>query len=560
MPGVFVLLLWIIAIIVVACTNEYGDDFPWLSTLPLIIAIVLYFGSGVLGSGFMRTNDYQNMIGSVETHEWTQDVQPKDPKHMRMSTKDNAIYLAQKAIGQDGMIGSQFQVEDDEFTLQMVNGELWYIAPLEFKGYAAWGSAHTSPGYVMVSGENSDLQPKLVLFPEGQRMRYSPSAFFGDNLERHLRTNGYSDKGLTDFSFEVDENHRAWWVVTVFQPTIMWSGEKVEGVVIVDPATGDSTFYSIGNVPKWVDRVIPQKYVVNYLTWWGEYRHGWWNSAWAEQDITNPGDSSLVYGNGDEPEWVTDITSNNGKDSSLIGVVYTSSRTGKSVFYKIPGGGTNKAILDAVNNNPQINYRKLHGADPQLYNVYGSMACVVPLFNDSHSFQGVAIVPINNIQKVATGANQYEALRQYEKSLSESGEKTALGQDRVLKIVAGAVDRISSDVTTTGSVYYFHLPGIPHLFVGGSSDSPKLPVTEKGDKVRIEYYDSDRDVVPLHGFNNLSLALSEGVDQKQVRASVANGRAAQEVGEDARTVQEDIKNLTPQQLQELKSHLPAKPR
>jgi hypothetical protein len=557
-PGLFILLLWSISIIVAQVTKGDDDDRPVLYILPAVIGVVLYLGSFFLGSGFMRTDDYEKMIGTVETRTWTQDIQPKDPKHMRMSTKDNAIYLAQKAIGQDGMIGSQFQTEDDEFTLQMVNGELWYVAPLEFKGYAAWSGTHTSPGYVMVSAENSDVQPKLVLFPNGQRMRYSPSAYFGDDLERHLRQNGYLDKGLTDFSFEVDENQHAWWVVTVFEPTIMWDGEKVKGVVIVDPATGDNKFYALGSVPSWVDRVVPQDYVENYLAWWGEYRHGWWNEVWTEQDITKPGDSSLIYGSGDEPEWVTDITSSNSKSNSLIGVVYTSSRTGKSVFYKIPGGATNQGVLDVVNNNPQINFHKLHGADPQLYNVYGSMASVVPLFNDNHSFQGVAIVSIENVQKVATGVNQYEALREYEKQLSESGEKTALGKDRVLKVKDGIVDRIHSDVTTSGSIYYFHLGGVPHLFVGGSSDSPKLPVTEKGDRVRVEYYDSVRDVVPVHSFANNSLPLSEGVDQKEVRATVLQDRVSQETAEDAHTVRDEINNLTPGQLQQLKAHLQLK--
>ncbi len=556
LPGFLIFALWLVSLPVIGLVKDYDEDYPWAAALPAVIAVVCYLGSIVFGSAFFNTDAYEHMIGTVDTRVWTQDIQPKDPRHMRMSTKDNAIYLAQKAIGQDGAIGSQFQTEDDEFTLQMVNGQLWYVAPLEFNGYAAWNSAGVSPGYVMVSAENPDLQPKLVRFPEGQQMRYSPSAWFGDDLERHLRENGYLNKGLTGFSFEIDESGHAWWVVTVYQPTITWSAEKVLGAVIVDPATGDSTFYPLGKVPSWVDRVVPQSFVKGYLTWWGEYRHGWLNSWWSERDVTEPGDSSLIYGEGGEPEWVTDITSSNSKDNSLIGVVYTNSRTGKSRFYSVPGGGTNSAILDAVNNNPQINFRKLHGADPQLYNIYGTMASVVPLFNDSHSFQGVAIVPIDNVQKVATGTDQYEALRQYEAMLSATGEKVALGKERDLKTVVGIIDRVDEDVTKSGSLYYFHLPGIPHLFVGSSDDSPKLTVTEKGDRVRVEFYSSDRDVVPVHSFDNLSLVLSESTAEKEVHQGVQQDRAAQEAGEDARTVKEEINHLTPEQLQALKAHLP----
>jgi hypothetical protein len=554
-PGFCVFIIWFIDAVILIVSD---DDSASVGILPASLAVVLYIGSSFIGSEFMRTGDYYGMLGAMETREWTQDVQPKDPKHMRMSTKNNAIYLAQKAIGQDGSIGSQFQVEDEEFTLQMVNGELWYIAPLEFKGYAAWNSTKSSPGYIKVSAENPDLQPQLVNFPQGQVMQYSPSAFFGHELERHLRNNGYLNKGLTGFNFEVDESHKAWWVVTVFEPTIMWGAEKTLGVVIVDPATGATTFHPLGQVPDWVDRVVPGEYVKNYLTWYGKYGSGWWNSVWAERNITEPGDISLIYGEGGQPEWVTDVTSNNGKDNSLIGLVYTNSRTGKSVSYKVPGGGTNAAVLNAVDNNPQINYKKLRGADPQLYNVYGTMASVVPLFNESHSFQGVAIVPIENVQEVAYGTNQYEALRAYEKIMTGGGQKVALGKDRVIERKEGVVDRVNSETTGTGNTYYIHLPGVPHLFTGGSNDSPKLPVTKEGDRVRIEYYASERDVVPISSFDNLSLVLTESRDQKEVRQTVTNERGHQEAKEDARTTREKLNNLTPEELQELGKHLPKK--
>jgi hypothetical protein len=559
-PGLYVFILWIIAAIVISVSDEAEGVQYFFAWTPVVLAFVVYIGAFFFGSEFVNTSSYQTMIGQVETRIWTQDIQPKDPKHMRMSNEDNALYLAQKAIGQDGTIGSQFEVESNEVTLQLIKGELWYVAPLEFRGYSTWSSNGTSPGYVMVSAENQELQPKLVKFPEGQGMRYSPSAYFDYDLERHLRQNGYLDRDIAAFNFEIDEHQKAWWIVTISKPTIMWWGDKVQGVAIVDPTTGDSTFYPLGSVPNWVDRVVPSSYVKNYIEWWGEYRHGWWNTWWAKQDMVKPGDMSLIYGENYEPEWVTDVTSTNGKDNSLVGMMYTNSRTGKSVYYIVPGGGTNSAVLDAVNNNPQINYRKLHGTDPQLYNVYGTMACVVPLFNDSHAFQGVAIVPVNNVQQVATGATQYEALRQYEKLLSNQGGIVALDKERSLKTVDGVVDRVSFDTSGTGNIYYVHVPGVPHLFTGGSTDWPKLPVTEKGDKVRIGYYDSDRDVVPLHNFDNLSLVLSESKDQATVSTNASEARQGQEAAQDANTVRSELQGLSDQQLQELKSKMPTKPK
>lgn len=55
---------------------------------------------------------------------------------------------------------------------------------------------------------------------------------------------------------------------------------------------------------------------------------------------------------------------------------------------------------------------------------------------------------------------------------------------------------------------YLHVAGQPYLFTGSSDVSPKLPVTEKGDKVHPTYIDTTLNVVPLHDFDNLSLLLA----------------------------------------------------
>jgi hypothetical protein len=372
-----------------------------------------------------------------------------------------------------------------------------------------------------------------------------------------MRNNGYLNKIISDWTFEIDEEGNPWWVVTVSEPTIAWWGERVQGVAIVNPVTGEDTFYPLGKVPDWVDRVVPNHIIKDYLKWQGEFSGGWINSWWGSVGLTKPEDPNLIYGTGDQPEWVTGITSTNGKDDSLVALVYTNSRTGKSIRYVMKGGGTDSAILDAVNKNQKVQFKHLHGVAPQLYNVYGVPTSVVPLLNDSHAYQGVAMVPINDIQTVAVGDTQYEALREYEKFVSEGGQRVAMDKERVLQAVEGVVDRFNSEVTSNnGSVYYVHISQIPCLFTAGAGESAKLPVTKEGDKVKIEFYASDRDVVPMHTFDNLSLVLSASKAQQQVRAKVAERRDTQETTEDAQTMLDRIKNLGPKELQKLKSQLP----
>ena len=549
--GAYGMVTWFWWTVAAIIDGAIEDNITKSSILPAGFLVVV-IGYGVAGSQCARTSEYRDLIGTVEERVWTQDIQPKDPKHMRMVSKENALYQAKKVLGNDGAIGSQFSLSTEYMTLQMVNGELWYVVPLDFDGFSVWWSTEGVPAYVMVHGEDVKRQPILKNLPDGQRMKYMPDAFFGNQLERYIRANGYLSRGLDNYNFEVDESGKPWWVVTVFKPTIVWNGEKTEGVLLVDPVTGSMEYHELGQIPTWVDRAIPHDYVKNYLAMYGEYASGWSNSWWGKLNITMPEEPVLIYGAGDQPEFVTGITSHSNNDDSLVALVYTNSRTGKSVRYKVSGGATDSAVIKAVNSNSNVQFKHLHAAVPQVYNVYGNMTCVVTLLNDVDAFQGVAMVPINNVQAVAVGDDQYSALREYEKVLAGSGSQIALDKERDLKEITGIVDRFNQEIVSSGQTYYLHLADIPHIFTGGAGElSPKLPLTKPGDQVKIGFYASERDVVPMHDFDNRSLPLTQAADQKAVKSEGDARQAKQEVTEDAATALERIKKLSPEKIREL---------
>lgn len=563
--GFMTMIWWVVAAVIAVSSDDgtsrqrHSNSLLWVFPVG---AVVIYIAVGFFNSAMLRANTYASVInhlGDVEERVWTQDIQPKDPAHMRMASEENASYQAQKVLGTAGAIGSQFEL--GTMTVQMVKGELTFVAPLDFAGFSVWLNTNGAPGYVKVSGEDPHRQAELVQFPEGRRMRYTPGAFFSDNLERYLRNNGYLGIGLTETSLEIDDEGNPWWVITAFKPTLGWSGAKVLGVVIVDPFSGNNTFHELSKVPSWVDRVVPDDFVVNYLNWQGSYSSGWLNSWWGKKGLTmsDRDGALLIYGNGDQPEWVTDITSTNSSDDSLVALVYTNSRTGKTIRYQMPGGGTTSAVLDAVNKNQDIQFKHLHGAAVQLYNVNGLPTAVVPLLNESHAFQGVAMVSINDIQAVASGRSAQETVRNYEKLLTETGRRATVEGNRNLQVVEGVVSLVGSEVTPTqGTVYYIHLKDIPHLFTAGAGHSPELPVTKEGHLVRIEIYASDRDVIPMHSFDNLAIKLSESPIQTEARTTDEKARGSREAVEDTRTITERIKNLTPEQLREFEKQIPKK--
>jgi hypothetical protein len=515
--GVMVVLGWIASAIVAGL--DYPDgylDFNFnmrnsrVAMGVAVIGVIAFLGRGCASSAMFHSFEYAHMIGPVTERAWTQDVQPKDPKHVRLVPRELAVFLADKQLGTvQGAIGSQFSVSHALITLQFVKGDYWYVAPLDYKGFFVWLNTDSAPGYVMVHGEDPFRTVKVVTT---EKFVYTPEAFFGKNLERHIWESGYYNYALTDYSLEVDESGKAWWVVSAYQPTIGWSGDKVRGVIIVDPTSGDCTFHAMGSVPSWVDRAVPDQLVKSYLTWRGKYSGGFWNSIFGKKNLTKPEDPTIVYGSNQEPLWVACITSNNISDESMIGLVYVDSRTGSAVEYHA-AGNTESAVLKAVNN--KISFKKWHGADPVLYNVYGTMASIVPLLGESGTFQGVAIANVRDSQ-VAIGDDAVGAFREYQRILAQAGNQMAPETANMREHLTGVVDRFASELKGTATIYFVHVKDFPHLFTGGSELSSKLPVTQVGDRVVIQYIGSGEDVLPMLGFDNASIALATTSAQNEV--------------------------------------------
>ena len=114
--GGAVVVLWIIAAVIEFAGNydSYGrksmGDIKRLPIAFAVLGIVGFLGYTVLSSwGAFRAHDYARLIGEVEIREWTQDVQPKDPRHVRLVPEELAFYLATKQLGEAaGAVGSQF--------------------------------------------------------------------------------------------------------------------------------------------------------------------------------------------------------------------------------------------------------------------------------------------------------------------------------------------------------------------------------------------------------------------------------------------------------------------
>lgn len=201
-----IVVVWLIISSAISFAMSDGE-FNWSWLMPailLLIIIISCFG----GCTACRTEKYASLIGDVQNKNkihWTQDAQPLDPTHIRLVPKELAISRAETALGENGSsLGSQFEISKQYTTLQKINNQYYYLIPLDYAGFSVWTKADFIPGYVKINACEPFAAPQLIT---NKKIIYTPEAFFGENLERKLWSNGYINKVLCDYSFEEDDNN-----------------------------------------------------------------------------------------------------------------------------------------------------------------------------------------------------------------------------------------------------------------------------------------------------------------------------------------------------------------
>ncbi len=463
-----------------------------------VLALVSLLG----GCQACRAADYAALAGQIKTRDWTRDTQQLDPQHIRLVPTELAIYRAQQALGNiqgATTIGSQYELAAGYTTIQMVAGELWYVIPLDFRDFGSWSGSNGAPGYAQVHAEDVERPVKVVT---DQRYRYMPGAYFGDNLERYV-WNDNPMRPVSDWTFELDDNDRAWWVATLTEYRVMYSGAVGVGVLLVDPTNGNMQTYPTSRMPSWIDRMAPARLVEANLDYYGRLRSGWWNSVFSKADVMESETPTIAYGHDGRFYWVSPMTSTNGADQSMIGVVYTD-RNGKGILYRT-AGATMEGIMYAVNNS--VAYKRQHATEPILYNVRGRMTALVPILGESHTFQGVAFVDVTNVQRIAIDERPLVALRAYERLLGETSLTANTDERDAQETLEEMVRRIGVAVHHGESTYTLILEGQDprRMFSGDALTFPDLPLTRDGDRVRLTFRVSEEPVITLSEFRNLSL-------------------------------------------------------
>lgn len=489
----------------VICTLGYGffiRNKKYMITAFAVAAV--YVAIAIVCSPVANYKAHRNLIGNIEEVDFSSEIKYIDLNQLPTIDKELAGKLADKKLGEIASLGSQVTV--GELHLQSINGELYYVAPLEHSSFLKWlTNREGTEGYIKVSATNqNDVELVTELNGEPVNIKYLDSAYlFSDlRLASYLRD---LKAGHTDYTFELDDTGRPYWVVTRYDNAIGISEAKAIGVLVMDAQTGQAEVYDIENAPKWIDRIQPKSFMNRYINKWGELVHGVFNFTDKDKLTTTSG-MNIIY-NDDLCYYYTGITSV-GSDESLVGFTLTNTRTGETKLYKTSGATENASMKSAEGKVQQYGYTATF---PYLINIQNEPTYFMTLKDSNGLVKQYAMVNVKNYNTVGVGDTLQGTLNKYLEGLTNTSISLEGGNKQ--EVITGEVERIGVVIKDGTSIYDMKLKDNDNIFQVSTETARDAALTTVGDSVEMNFIKvgSSRYII-VNSFINNSLG---NVEQQQ---------------------------------------------
>lgn len=475
-------------------------------------SIALYVVIMIVCSPLVSYKAHRELLGNVEGVEFSSQIKHIDLKQLPTIDKELADKLADKKLGEIPSLGSQVYVGD--LTLQSINGELYYVAPLEHSSLFKWITNHKgTPGYVKVSATNqNDVQLVTELNGEPLNIKYLESSYLLTNLDRAAFLRDMK-AAHTDYTFELDDEGKPYWVITRYDTGVGVTEKKAIGALIIDAQTGQSEIYDINNMPKWVDRIQPDRFIKNYIDKWGTLVHGVFNFSDKDKLVSTEG-MNLIYNN-DECYYYTGITSV-GNDEGLVGFTLTNTRDGKTTMYKTAGATESAAMKSAEGKVQQYKYTATF---PYLINIQNEPTYFMTLKDANGLVKNYAMVNVKNYNTVAVGDSLQATLNKYLEVLTNTNISLE-GSDSA-KTVEGEIERVGLVIKEGSSIYDIKLKNDNNIYSVSTETAREVSLSKPGDKVKIEYMNvGDSRYIIVNSFENANTSSKDKNDLKKEEKKV----------------------------------------
>jgi hypothetical protein len=466
--------------------------------LPLAFAVFLIVASMVLtflSSEFLNAARYRDQIVIQEQNDFDDEFDLVSINQIPLVDQGTARLLGDKQIGTVQGLGSQFDVNPN-YTLINSNNQLYQVSSLEHQDFIKWFQNRNTgiPSYVRVNvSDPSDVS--LVTLTEG--MKYAPSAFFHQDLMRHVRFK-YRTEILEDFSFELDDQGHPYYVISVIEPQIGWfGGWDTVAAIVVDAVSGEMNKYAQSDLPDWVDRFQSVRLAWYQIDNWGYYVNGWLNTLFGQRDMIQTTDGTNFVSIDNQIHVYSGLTSL-GADNSIVGFALINLRTKEARFIRIGGADETSAMNSAAGQVQDLRYRSTF---PVLINFDGQATYFVALKDNEGLVKLYAMVNVQDYSVVGVGANVVLTQNNYREQLLKKG---IVSEAVIISTkYEGIVKEIYSTQLEGNTVYYIILEDAPYLYMANTRISAELALTQVGHQVVIEAYGLNDLIYEVYAFDNL---------------------------------------------------------
>jgi energy-coupling factor transporter transmembrane protein EcfT len=418
--------------------------FVIVSTILLISIFYFIFG----GRTYFHASDYAKLI-QVNEEQFTSDVKTVDVDTLPIVDKAYGEKLGSLKLGEYPGIGSEFAI--GAYSDIIYQNKQYLVAPLEYRGLFKWLNNKTdgTPGYIMIDKVTAETTLVNLKENSGEGLRFTPSAFFDQDLVRHTYLNGGYRYQLEQMFFEIDDSGHPYYVLQYSLPTIFINGGRdIVTIAVVDAIDGEVTFYEPSEVPDWIESVYPSELLLTQLSYWGSLQDGWLNCVFTQRGVLRPSNGKRTIMNDGQLYYFTGLTSA-GSDESTVGFVYMNTRTKDTLLFQFSGATENAAMKKALTLLPQNN---ISTSFPIPINVSDTPTYFIAIKGDDGRILRYVFMSVQDLELYGIAETKNQAYSIYVQRLS------SVSTDNLVEIT-GILTDLTSYVLDGNTIYWIQING-----------------------------------------------------------------------------------------------------
>ncbi len=451
---VIIVLLYVGAFVKIKKKIMLTGVFGTIGILAFVLVFYLLFG----GRTYFHAEAYSELI-AIHEDEFSSDVKTVDVETLPIVDKQYGEKLGLLKLGEYPGIGSEFEAGD--YSDIIYNGEQYLVAPLEYRGIFKWFNNNDvgTPGYIMINKVTAETTLVNLRETTGEGMKYTPSAFFNDDLRRYAYMEGMYSYKLEEYWFEIDESGNPYYILQYSLPTIFINGGRdIAKTAVVNAITGDFNMYDPSDVPDWIESVYSSSLLLTQLNYWGSLQDGWINSIFGQRGVLQSSQGKRTIMNDGELYYFTGLTSA-GSDESTIGFVYMNTRTKETILYKFPGATEQAAMNKVLTLLPQNN---IYTAFPVPINVNDTPTYFIAIKGEDGRILRHVFINVQELEIYGIEETKSRAYTLYLQSLGNSNTSE-------LTSLTGVITDITNYVLDGNTIYWIQLDNDTYYMINVAS-------------------------------------------------------------------------------------------